>query len=75
MEKTNIIKLDDFNNRSLDDIIELYRSGYILEDIQIKPSVQQLQIPGYSSSMAVFLAGALAGLALMLILRGKLKRK
>ena len=72
MEK--ILKLEDFNNRSLDDIIELYRSGYILESAQ--PSIQQMQIqqmqwPSYSTSIAVLLAGTLTGLALILILRRK----
>lgn len=70
-----IVKLEDFNNRSLEDIIELYRSGYILEDTQFQPSIQQLQLPSYSSSIVVFLVGTLAGLALMLLLRGKLEQK
>ena len=69
----NIIKLADFNNKSLDDIIELYRSGYILEDTQ--PSIQQMQLssqlPSYSTAIAIFLAGALAGLTITLILRRK----
>ena len=69
----NIIKLEDFNNKSLDDIIELYRSGYILEDTQ--PSIQQMQLssqlPSYSTAIAIFLAGALAGLTITLILRRK----
>lgn len=64
----NIIKLEDFNNKSLDDIIELYRSGYILEGTQ---SIQQIQLPSYSTAIAIFLAGTLVGLAITLILRRK----
>lgn len=65
----NIIKIEDLNNRSLDDIIELYRSGYVLEDTRFQPSIQQLQLPSFSSSITVFLIGALAGLTIMLTLR------
>lgn len=67
-----IIKLEDFNNRSLDDIIELYRSGYILEGTQpsIKQmQIQQMQLPSYSTAIAVVLAGILAGLVITLVLK------
>jgi hypothetical protein len=69
-----IIKLEDFNDRSLDDIIELYRSGYILEGAQ--PSIQQMQIqqmqwPSYSTAIAVLLAGTLMGLVITLALKRK----
>lgn len=72
MEK--IIKLEDFSNKPLDDIIELYRSGYILEGTQ--PSIQQMQIqqmqwPSYSTAIAVVLAGTLIGLVITLALKRK----
>lgn len=75
MTLTNIIKIEDLNNRPLDDIIELYRSGYVLEDTRFQPSIQKLQLPSYSTSIVVFSAGALAGLLLMLTLRRKPKKK
>ena len=64
-----IIKLEDFNNRSLDNIIELYRAGYHIEGAQ--PSIQEMQLPSRSTVVAVVLAGALTGLVITLILRRK----
>ena len=75
MPLTNIIKIEDLNNRSLDDIITLYRSGYVLEDTKFQSSIQQLQLPSLSTSIVVLSAGALSGLVLMLILRRKPKKK
>lgn len=69
MEK--ILKLEDFNNRSLDDIIELYRSGYILENAQSSIQQMQTQWPSYSTAIAVFLAGTLIGLTIILVLKRK----
>jgi hypothetical protein len=75
MEK--IIKLEDFNNKSLDNIIELYRYGHVLEGTQstikavTQQQIQQLQLPSYSTSIITILAGALVGLVVTSILKRK----
>ena len=95
MEK--IIKLEDFNNKSLDNIVELYRSGHVLENTYstdekmqystevdycpattqstvktiAQSSIQQMQLPSYSTATITFIVGTLAGLGMILILRRK----
>ena len=81
----NIIKLEDFNNKPLDDIIALYTCGYMLENSYTEninqpiyqpvqssqPSIQKLQtMPSLSLLVGgVLLAGIAAGVTLMLLLR------
>lgn len=75
--KDKIVKLEDFNNNSLDNLVELYRHGYILEGTEssnidtdnINTLQQQNYIPSIGVLGAVFIGGLTIGALIMLTVR------
>lgn len=84
-----ILRLGDFSNKSLDDIIDLYANGYRLEDQSLVGNIQYLQTPTPIPTptltptpsplfnfmiVSVLFAGIVAGIT-VIILTSKKKKK